>query len=85
MEADGVKGKLMQIVMFFAYPVWWLFSKSSFEGSQTTLFTLLSDNVESGNYYADCAPSKMNSQVTKENCDKLWEISQKSLNIKFDP
>lgn len=83
MKADGLKGKIMSILMVVIYPVWWLFTKSSVEGSQTTLYTLLSDDVENGAYYADCKKSSKNSQANKTNADKLWQISEQILGIKF--
>ncbi len=83
-QSDGLKGKLSKVALQILFPIWWLFSKSSSEGNQTTMYTLLSDKVESGGYYADCAPSKVNSQVTKENWDRLWEISESSLKTKFN-
>lgn len=85
MESDGIKGWILKIGLLVAYPFWWLISKSAFEGSQTTLFTLFSENVESGQYYADCKKSQMNSNVTVENSNKLWEISEKRLGITFQP
>lgn len=85
MEGDGLKGQLLKVGLVVAFPFWWLISKSSFEGCQTTLFTLLSDQVENGAYYSDCKKAAVNSNVTEENWKKLWEISEEKLKIKFDP
>jgi hypothetical protein len=72
MEGDGFKGQLLKVGLVVAFPIWWLVSKSAFEGCQTTLFTLLSDAVENGGYYADCKPSGINSNATQANWNKLW-------------
>ncbi|VDO15012.1 unnamed protein product [Rodentolepis nana] len=37
--------------------------KSSWEGSQTTIYTALTPNLHSGDYYADCAVAKANPLV----------------------
>jgi hypothetical protein len=71
-------------MLYAVFPLWWFISKSALQGSQTTLFTLLSDEVISGEYYADCKKSAMNSNVTKENCDRLWAISEEKLGVKFN-
>lgn len=65
MMSDGIKGKILNLILLIVFPLWWLFSKSSYEGCQTTLYTLLSDGVESGEYYSDCKKSAKNSNVTK--------------------
>jgi len=66
------------------YPIFWLISKDSKQGAQTTLYTLLAEDVVNGGYYADCAISGENTNVTEENWDKLWEISEKNIGIKFN-
>jgi hypothetical protein len=45
MKADGIKGKILKFGLILVYPLWWLFSKSAKEGSQTTLYTLLAEDV----------------------------------------
>ena len=65
------------------YPVYWFITKNPWQGCQTSLHCALSDNVENGCYYADCEKSGENVEVTKENWDKLWEISEKILGITF--
>jgi NAD(P)-dependent dehydrogenase (short-subunit alcohol dehydrogenase family) len=84
LKGDGIKGQILKVLLVVVYPLWWLISKSSYEGAQTTLFTTLSDKVENGSYYSDCKPSEINSNATKENWNKLWEISEKTLGIKFE-
>jgi NAD(P)-dependent dehydrogenase (short-subunit alcohol dehydrogenase family) len=84
-KGDGLLGQLVKVFFVFAFPVWWLISKSSFEGCQTTLYTLLSDEVENGAYYADCKRTDMNPNVNEENWKKLWQVSEEKLKIKFEP
>ena len=45
-------------------PLQWLLMKSSFEGAQTSLFGCLADieDIEGGAYYADCKPTKIDSE-----------------------
>ena len=51
--------------VFFAVtsPLQWLLMKSSSEGAQTSLFGCLADieDLQGGNYYADCKPAKIDS------------------------
>ena len=51
------QGALMNIAITSVYPLWWYFSKSANEGSQTTLFCALEDfdKLKGGAYYSDCA------------------------------
>eukprot|EP00178_Gracilaria_changii_P012964 TRINITY_DN3651_c0_g1_i3.p1 TRINITY_DN3651_c0_g1~~TRINITY_DN3651_c0_g1_i3.p1 ORF type:complete len:202 (+),score=10.30 TRINITY_DN3651_c0_g1_i3:407-1012(+) len=67
------------------FPIMWFITKSPWQGCQTTLHCALSPDVENGCYYADCKKDSENVEVTKENWDKLWEISEKHLGIKFNP
>lgn len=39
---DGLKGKVLYILLLAVFPIWWLISKSAYEGCQTTLYTILS-------------------------------------------
>lgn len=45
-------------------PLQWLLMKSSFEGAQTSLYGCLADidDLEGGAYYADCRPTKIDSE-----------------------
>lgn len=52
-QSEGI-GKLLAVVMILIHPMYWLFTKSPWEGCQTTLHTALSPDVETGCYYADC-------------------------------
>lgn len=67
------------------YPIYWLGTKSAWYGCQTSLHCALSDSVENGCYYADCRRDSENALVTEENWNKLWDISEKELNLKFAP
>ena len=82
MKSEG-KGKFVFAFMMLCYPIYWLFSKSAWEGCQTTLHTTLSENVENGCYYSDCAKGSENKLVTQENWNKLWQISEESLKLTF--
>lgn len=67
-------------------PISYVFTKSSWEGAQTTLQTALSDDVfaNSGAYYADCAvkvspnPEAHDAAIA----GKLWEVSEKLVGMK---
>ncbi len=41
MKSEGA-GKFLGVALFLVYPIYWFFTKSSFQGCQTTLYTLLS-------------------------------------------
>jgi NAD(P)-dependent dehydrogenase (short-subunit alcohol dehydrogenase family) len=75
MIGDGLKGKVLYFLLLAAFPAWWLISKSTYEGCQTTLYTVLSPEAENGEYYADCKKSKKSSQINDENWKALWRIS----------
>ena len=65
MRSEGF-GKFMYYVMnLLMYPLYWLMSKSAWNGCQTTLHCALSEKVESGCYYADCRRDWENVEVTK--------------------
>jgi hypothetical protein len=67
------------------FPIFWLLTKNSWQGAQTTLYTLLDKSIESGEYYADCEKNTVHTlALDKENAEKLWEASEKELGIKFD-
>jgi hypothetical protein len=82
MTAEGF-GKVINIALFFVYPLYWFFTKSSFEGCQTTLHALFSESVENGAYYADCKKDQENPNVTQENWEKLWQVSEKLCGVTF--
>jgi NAD(P)-dependent dehydrogenase (short-subunit alcohol dehydrogenase family) len=81
----GPKGTFIAIFMFILYPLYWLGTKNPWQGAQTNLHCTLSDEVENGAYYADCKKDKENELVKRENWEKLWEISEQTLGLKFNP
>jgi len=78
-------GKYLGIIMFFMYPLYWLLTKNPWQGCQTTLHAALSGDIDNGAYYADCQRDSENPLATEENWEKLWKISEDTLNIKFQP
>lgn len=46
----------MKAVLGLFYPLWFLFTKNSKEGAQTSLYTVLEDKEKlvPGEYYSDC-------------------------------
>jgi hypothetical protein len=57
MTSEG-PGKYISMFMVLIAPFFWFFTKSSWQGCQTTLYALFSDRVENGAYYADCKKDK---------------------------
>lgn len=65
----------------------------AWSGVQTSLHAILSDDIESGKYYAQCGspagsiggwpcdPKDINDEVTEENAAKLWDLSLKLLKL----
>lgn len=70
-------------VFFITSPFYYLLTKSSLEGAQTSLHCSLIDfdKLESGKYYADCAvkQEKMPNDNWAEEAAKLWTFSNKSV------
>ena len=75
MKSEGIKGKILSLSLILFYPFFWFFTKNCYQGTQTTFYTLFSNDVENGYYYADCAKSIENKYVLEENWIKLWEVS----------
>lgn len=77
----------MKYSNYIIYPLYYLFTKSELQGAQTTLYTVLEDEnkLEKGGYYSDCKPSFTSDFASNlENARRLWEISERELNIKFE-
>ena len=72
---DGIKGKVLGVLLRIVWPVFCLFTKSRKQGASTSLFTLLSPLVKNGCYYTACKVDRENTCVTPNNWNKLWEIS----------
>lgn len=71
-------------LLYLLYPFFWYFTKNTLQGAQTILFCSLSQfkNLKGGYYFSDCKETKVrNSCFTQENCKKLWEITEKILNL----
>lgn len=58
-------GKIIGVLMLFLYPIYWLLTKSCWQGCQTTLYAALSEEVENGCYYADCKKDWENELATQ--------------------
>lgn len=54
-------------LIILIHPIYYIFSKSAFEGAQTTLHLAYTpvEHLKNGGYYADCAVSSMNKEMTK--------------------
>ena len=75
MIGNGIKGLLLSFALKVFWPFWCFFTKSSKQGASTSLFALLSSNVQNGCYYSDCQQSEVNSDIVPHNWKKIWEIS----------
>jgi hypothetical protein len=62
---NGLSGKILNIALIIVWPIYCFFTKSAVDGNQTTMYTLLSEDIKNGEYYADCSRSKVNEVVTK--------------------
>lgn len=45
MTSETLVGKCIGMCLTLVYPIYMFFTKSAFQGSQTTMYTLLSDDV----------------------------------------
>ena len=77
----GFLGTLLNLVYFW----FCIFTKSAFEGAQTTFHCLFEEKnkLQNGGYYSECRLGSQARTVTAENWDKLWEISERDCQIKF--
>ena len=67
-------------------PIYWIFSKSSKEGAQTSLYTIYesTDKLVNGAYYSDCAEKTPTAEARNaDTAAKLWEVSEQLLNHEF--
>jgi NAD(P)-dependent dehydrogenase (short-subunit alcohol dehydrogenase family) len=84
----------IKFLFAFIYPLFWMLTKSSWRGAQTTLELCYTDdsNFQSGKYYSDCAVQKLMSHGQDELCIKAYMSLVKGLidskgkptGIKFD-
>lgn len=71
---------LKAIVMTLVLPIFWLTSKSSRAGAQTTIHCAVDSSIPShnGKYFSDCHVARCSSASKDEkSAERLWEISEK--------
>lgn len=69
----------------FVYPVFCMFSKTPWEGAQTTIHCAVSDEAyeSKGKYFSDCKPKKPTADArNSEFASRLWTISEKMVGLK---
>jgi retinol dehydrogenase 12 len=67
-------------------PIFYLLTKDMKQGAQTTLYTILEDEskLTKGGYYSDCKESWVTEFAADiDNARRLWQISERQLNITF--
>jgi retinol dehydrogenase 12 len=70
--------------MKIGYPFYWLISKSSIEGAQTTIYCCVDDSIPSlsGKYFSDCKVKEPSKEAQDENeASKLWNLSVKLVGL----
>jgi len=75
-----------KVVFFFAYPVYWYFTKDVWHGAQSTIYCAVAPGLEKegGKYFSDCAVTKPKPDGENDGiAKKLWEKSEQLLGIKF--
>ena len=75
---------VMKIIIIIMFPFYWYFFKSTQQGAQTTLHCALisHEKLENGKYYSDCQTKWTRSaEVDSVKMKKLWEISEKMVNL----
>jgi len=69
-------------MLHFIFPIFWLLTKSPYQGAQTQLHCALLpfQKLESGKFYSDCAikAETLNEQWESE-AVKLWEYSENAV------
>ncbi|KAL7059573.1 hypothetical protein AAHC03_013358 [Spirometra sp. Aus1] len=74
--------KAPPIVRALVYMVLRPFMKSAWEGAQTTMHVVLANDLQSGAYYADCAPKKPNPLALDDALgESLWAVSEKAVGL----
>jgi retinol dehydrogenase-12 len=68
----------IHVLMKMLYPIYWLMTKSSQQGAQTTLYLVYEekDQLKKGEYYADCKV-EWSTEISKnmQAAERLWKIS----------
>jgi hypothetical protein len=80
------KGGCRWWMAVLAFPVVWLFSRSSYEGAQTTLHLCLAgfDQLQNGRCYYDCEPFEhANQGLIDRQAKHLWTVSQAWTHLNF--
>jgi len=75
---------LVPYIISIAYPIYWAFSKSPFEGAQTTVYCAVDENIPklSGRYFSDCKPATTSKLASDSNAaEKLWNLSTKMVGL----
>lgn len=78
------KNLILRVALFLVHPFFWLFTKSPYQGAQTTLHCALlpHEKLENGAYYCDCKTAKSRSSANDlKTRTKLWEISEKLVKL----
>lgn len=72
------EGFLFDAICLILYPLYWYFTKSSVEGSQTTLHCASHPDLEkyAGKYFADCDVARTHIEAKPEDAKYLWEYSE---------
>ncbi|KAL4428917.1 hypothetical protein ABPG74_017507 [Tetrahymena malaccensis] len=74
--------KFYKLLFYLIYPIYWLFTKDTFQGAQTVLYCALEkhERLKEGGYYSDCelnTPSELSEN--KELAKQLWDDSAVAL------
>jgi retinol dehydrogenase-12 len=76
----------IHVLMKLLYAPYWLMTKSSQQGAQTTLHLVYEDEekLKKGEYYADCKVG-WSTEISKDMqaAEKLWKISEETWRINF--
>lgn len=75
---------LFPIIINTFYPFYMIFSKSAYEGSQTSVHCAVSDEAldNVGHYFSDCQPKKPHANaLNREYATKLWKLSEQMVGL----
>ena len=81
-----IRKGIIDFLYMMVEPIYWIFSKSSKEGAQTSLYTIYesTDKLVNGAYYSDCAEKTPTAEARNaDTAAKLWEVSEQLLNHEF--
>lgn len=82
---EDIDGKFA-FLKYIIYVVLWLVGKNEREGAQTTLHVAIGDvEVYNGAFYLACLPFPLPKKAMDEElCEKIWETSEKCVNLPPD-